>query len=68
MEFLDYGNYVTVAHSPEPLYRKRRWVPQWLWRWVAGPDYWSHLATARHESQQRYEKELERSIMEDGHS
>jgi hypothetical protein len=38
IEFVPYSQSVSVMRTPETLYRKRPWVPLWLWNMVSNPD------------------------------
>lgn len=57
-DYKEHSASVTAPRSPEPLYRRRPWVPRWLWRWVAEPDLISHLESAMHEAQEQQARKL----------
>lgn len=65
MDAFGYKQYfatVTTPRSPEVLYRKRPWVPCWLWQWVAEQDISSQIKHAMQDANERHLRELSSNL------
>jgi len=58
MEFIDYTQTVSCERKPETLYRKKKWVPLWLWRIFSEPDVFSFLEYMTYKERKAFEEKL----------
>jgi len=57
---------VTMERVPETLYRKKSWVPAWLWNWLASPDLVTQVQSAMHRARETYIEKMKQTFEQEG--